>query len=57
MFTLVLDARAVDPGQPRAYLVRRLIEDHEARVALDRSVLVYLYQMEEADRPGGRPEP
>lgn len=56
-FTAVLDALAADLGQPRADLVRRMIEDLEARVALDRSVLVHLYQMEEADRPGGRPEP
>lgn len=57
MFTAVLDALAADLGQPHADPVRRMTEDLEARAALDRSALVHLYQMEEADRPGGRPEP
>lgn len=52
-FTAVLDALAADLDQPRADLVRRMIEDLEARVALDQSVLVHLYEIEAADRAGG----
>ena len=52
-FSAVIDALAADIGMPRADLVRRMIEEIEERVALDRAVLVHLHQIEEADRPGG----
>ena len=52
-FSVVIDALAAESEKPRADLVRRMIEDLEERVSLDRAVLVHLYQIEEAGQPGG----
>ena len=52
-FSAVIDALATDLETPRADLVRRMIEDLEERISLDRAVLVHLRQIEEIDQPGG----
>ena len=52
-FAAVIDALAADLETPRAKIVRRMIEDLEERISLDRAVLVHLRQIEEADQPGG----
>lgn len=51
-FTVVVESLAAELGVPRAELVRRMIEDIEARVALDRSVLTHLLRLEETGPAG-----
>jgi len=51
-FTAVVEALAAELDVPRAEIVRRMIEDIEERVALDRAVLAHLHLLEKADPAG-----
>ena len=56
-FTAIIDALAVERGAPRDEILRRMIEDLEERVAVDRATIALLRRLEREERRPVVPEP
>ncbi len=49
-FTAIIDALAAERGAPRDEILRRMIEDLEERVAVDRATIALLRRLEREER-------
>lgn len=56
-FTAIIDALAAEHGAPRDEILRRLIEDLEGRIAVDRATIALLRRLEGAERRLADPAP
>ena len=45
-FTAVIDAIAIERGEPRTEIIRRMIEELEGRITADRAVITILRRLE-----------
>lgn len=56
-FTAIIDALAAERGTPRGEILRRMIEDLEERVAVDRATIALLRRFEREERHSAAPAP